>query len=109
MSSNPIYFAPMRVPLVDPDTGIITREWYFLFQAMFQRSNNSQDLQQLPISSPEADEALVAIAALQNIAPPAPVLSNTDEPTLLEQIAQLRELVADLTTQIQGLRQGTSP
>lgn len=106
MSANPIYFAPMRVPLVDTETGIITREWYFLFQAMFQRSNNSQDLQQLPSSSASADEALMGLAALQNVAPPVPVIVADDQ--LIEQLAQLRELVADLITQIQAIRQGTT-
>lgn len=106
MSTNPVYFAPMRVPLVDPDTGIITREWYFLLQAMFQRSNNLQDLQQLPISSPEANEALADIAALQNVSPAPSVFVASDE-QLIEQLAQTRELVADLITQIQAIRQGT--
>jgi hypothetical protein len=108
MSAEGIYFAPMRVPLVNPDTGIITREWYFLFQAMFRRSNTALDNQLEPASSASADEALASIAALQNLSPVQPVVVAPDE-QLLEQVAQLRELVADLFTQIQALRQGTAP
>lgn len=107
MSANPLYFAPMRVPLVEPETGLITREWYFVLQGIFQRANNGQDLLQLPISSPQADEALAGIAALQNVSPVAPVFVVADE-QLIEQLAQVRELVADLLTQIQAIRQGTS-
>lgn len=109
MSADPLYFAPMRVPLVDPDTGIITREWYYLFQGIFRRSSASQDLQQLPITSAQTDEALAGLAALQNVSPlPVPFMP-ADEQLVLEQLAQVRELVADLLTQIQALRQGTSP
>lgn len=28
---------PVRVPLVDPNTGVITREWYRFFEQMFVR------------------------------------------------------------------------
>jgi hypothetical protein len=107
MSANPLYFAPMRVPLVDPQTGIITREWYFLFQGMFRRTDTSQDEQLSPISSPGADEALAAVAALQDVSPAPAVFVVADE-QLIEQLAQVRELVADLITQIQAIRQGTT-
>ena len=32
---------PARVPLVDPQTGVITREWYKFFEQLFVRSGGS--------------------------------------------------------------------
>lgn len=32
-----IKLMPPRVPLMDPRTGLITREWYAFFQALFER------------------------------------------------------------------------
>lgn len=52
--SKPIYFAPYNVPLVDPESGLINREWYLFFQAVFNRIGGTSgaspdDLQQLAI------------------------------------------------------------
>lgn len=35
--SSTINFVPPRVPLVDPKTGIVTREWYLFLLGVFQR------------------------------------------------------------------------
>lgn len=42
--SQPIYFAPLRVPLVDMRTGLISREWYLLFQQFFARIGGAKAL-----------------------------------------------------------------
>jgi hypothetical protein len=39
--AEPIYFAPLRVPLVDPRTGLMAREWYLFFQALWLRSGGT--------------------------------------------------------------------
>lgn len=54
--SDPIYFAPLRVPFVDPQTGIITRPWQLLLQGMFNRTGgtngpSNDDLEQLAIEN----------------------------------------------------------
>lgn len=35
--TEPIYFAPLRTPFVDLQTGLISREWYLFLQAIFNR------------------------------------------------------------------------
>lgn len=50
--SNPIYFAPYQVPLVEPSNGLMSRPWYLFFQALFNRVGGSSgpsndDLEQL--------------------------------------------------------------
>jgi hypothetical protein len=39
---DPIYFAPLRVPLVDPRTGLMAREWYLFFQALWLRTGGTE-------------------------------------------------------------------
>lgn len=39
--SDPIYFAPLRVPLVDTRTGLMSREWYLFFQALWLRTGGT--------------------------------------------------------------------
>lgn len=36
LSANPTPVTPPRVPLLDPRTGLITREWYLFFASMFR-------------------------------------------------------------------------
>lgn len=38
MSGPPLKFIPPRVPLTDPRTGIISREWYLFLQGIFIRT-----------------------------------------------------------------------
>jgi hypothetical protein len=40
--SDPIFFAPLRVPVIDSRTGLMAREWYLFFQAMFLRIGGTQ-------------------------------------------------------------------
>jgi len=49
-----IFFAPLRVPVTDPATGLMSRPWYLFLQAMFQRVGGSiapapDDLEQLAV------------------------------------------------------------
>lgn len=60
--TNPIYFAPYQVPMVDVKTGIISREWFLLFQAMFDRSGgtngaSNDDLEQLTAEALDISDA----------------------------------------------------
>lgn len=38
-SANPTPVTPPRVPLLDPRTGLITREWYLFFASMFRSAS----------------------------------------------------------------------
>lgn len=40
--SDAIFFAPLRVPVVDERTGLMSREWILFFQAMFLRVGGTQ-------------------------------------------------------------------
>lgn len=40
--TDPIFFAPLRVPVIDERTGLMAREWYLFFQAMFLRIGGIQ-------------------------------------------------------------------
>jgi len=52
--TQPIYFAPLRTPFVDLQTGLISREWYLFLQAMFNRVGGA--------SGPSTDDLAMAIA-----------------------------------------------
>lgn len=49
-------FIPPRVPLTDPKTGLVSREWYLFLQGMFDRIGGA--------SSTSNTELLAAIEAL---------------------------------------------
>ena len=55
-----VKFIPPRVPLVDPKTGMITREWYLLFQSLFSLGGMDDDL--LPLIAPVTGDAANAAA-----------------------------------------------
>jgi hypothetical protein len=111
--SNSIYFAPMKVPLVDPVTGIISREWYLLFQAIFNRiggtSGQSTDdlLQGIPNELGAAELLSLQASDAQAAAQTPPMIPGTSFDDLLGELRQTRELVAELAKQLQGLQQGT--
>lgn len=70
MSSNPIYFAPYQVALVEPSTGLMSRPWYLFFQALFNRVGGSigpsnDDLEQLALENLDTSIADAAGAAAQ--------------------------------------------
>jgi hypothetical protein len=39
--SDAIYFAPIRTPIVDARTGLMAREWYLFFQALWLRTGGT--------------------------------------------------------------------
>lgn len=50
--SAALFFAPYRVPLTDPQTGLMSRPWYLFFQSLFNRVGgtggvSNDDLEQL--------------------------------------------------------------
>lgn len=123
--TNPIYFAPYQVPLVDLKTGIIRREWYLLFQAMFNRSGGStgqstDDLLQgipnelgaaelLALQSSAADAAgqlPPSIPALTLDDQSPPVIAQLPSNDLSAELNQARDQVAELQKRIQDLQQG---
>lgn len=111
--SESIYFAPLRVPLVDPRTGLMSREWYLFFQAMFFRIGgtngpSSDDvLQGIPEELGAAELLAIQLSASDASAqfPTAiPVVVIAD---LLGELQQTRDQVAELTKRLDDIQQGT--
>ena len=111
-----VQYVPQRVPLVDPRNGIITREWYLLFQALFSTGSSSDNPELITALGPSmsSDFATSAIDDLRDdlsVAPAPPQLSaaalglTVDD--LLPVIGALRDEVAFLRTRINDLQQGT--
>lgn len=92
--ADPIYFAPLRVPLVDTRTGLMSREWYLFFQALWLRTGgvvapDYQDVLLLSSQPAVGDiEATKAIAAVMQVP---------------EQIASLQAIVAELKKGVDAL------
>lgn len=93
MSANPIFFAPLKVPVTDPQTGLMTRDWYLFFQAMFLRVGGSQgtgtDDLQLIADTDDAtvNDAQASIADLERA-------QALDEPQLPTDLSELQALTA---------------
>lgn len=51
---KPIFFAPLRVPVADQRTGLMSREWYLFFQALWMRTGGS-------VAPPSTDDLLESI------------------------------------------------
>jgi hypothetical protein len=111
--SDAIRFVPPRVQLVNPQTGVISREWYLFFQGVFDRIGGATgpSLPDTYVSlfedagSSETNAALfVAEQALQQLPPSA--LAQIDQ--LYAELNGLRELVSELTKEVEALKQATS-
>jgi hypothetical protein len=111
MSAN-IFFAPIRTPFVDPTTGIINRQWYLFLQALFNRTGGTiapgvEDVLQSVDMGLDASTVFgVQQADMQGInqLPPGATAIFPDD--LSAQVAELRELVAQLMTTVQAIQQG---
>lgn len=68
-----LVFQPPRVPLTDPRTGLITREWYAFFQAQYQRVGGSDGA-----SSAELEAAIEAIGAGEMLVQPASSVESVE-------------------------------
>lgn len=101
-ASNAIFFAPLRVPVIDPVTKLMTREWYLFLQAMWLRIGGSTAptiddlLQSLPAGLETADVQAIA-AAIEQAASQQPGYSQG-----------LASLVPEFMKDLQGLSQNPS-
>lgn len=96
--SDPIFFAPLRTPVVDERTGLMSREWYLFFQAMYLRIGGalgSDDLQLVADVNDATDDGsdIRAVTADLECA-----VALTDEPpsTAAADLAELQALIASL-------------
>lgn len=99
---------PQRVPLTDPKTGVITREWALFFEKRFGPAGTGEQtllIQQLigvePLASPAIDGAIAALEKRLAAEPYPAQQSFIQEPDLstpaiLEQIEALKKRVTQL-------------
>jgi hypothetical protein len=89
---NPI-ITPPRVPLVDPDTGLISRAWYLFFLSL---NNIANDVVNDPVVDPNAESLIASYdALLQTLAQEVQT-----QPSLSDLVSQM----AELQKQIQSLQ-----
>lgn len=127
--SNPIYFAPYKVALVDPRTGIINREWYLFFQALWQRSGgaigqSNDDLLQNNANAIGSGDLLMLISSGDQAAaqappsialpventdlaqsPPSVVLSTDDFESMVVQLSFCRDQISEILKSLQDVQQ----
>lgn len=128
--SEPIKFVPPRVALTDPATGLITREWFLFFQAVFIRiggangeSNTELVASAFEDAGIEETKALLFAQAQQFGQLPPPVDQTTmlvEQPDqrpapysdpvveqLTQQLASLQDQLAEVLKEVQALKQST--
>jgi hypothetical protein len=91
---NPI-ITPPRVPLVDPDTGLISRAWYLFFLSL---NNVANDVVNDPVVDPNAESLIASYdALLQTLA--QEVQTQPSPSDLVSQIAELEKQIQALEVQ----------
>jgi hypothetical protein len=112
--SAALRFVPARVPLIEPGTGFITREWYLFLQGVFERIGGplGESTTEIVMSGfadagiEETKATLYELADRLAVQPPAQITLPDD--ALQAQIAGLQDRIAELTKDIQALNQATS-
>jgi hypothetical protein len=93
---NPI-ITPPRVPLVDPDTGLISRAWYLFFLSL---NNVANDVVDDPVVGPSAESLIASYdAVLQTLT--QEVQTQPTQESALDQIAELQKQIDGLKKQIE--------
>jgi hypothetical protein len=91
---NPI-ITPPRVPLVDPDTGLISRAWYLFFLSL---NNVANDVVNDPVVDPNAESLIASYdALLQTLA--QEVQTQPSPSDLVSQVAELEKQIQALEVQ----------
>lgn len=113
MSANPLFFAPYKVPLTDPQTGLMSRAWYMFFQSLFNRvggtagQSNDDILQGVPNELGSAELLALQSSAADAAGQVPPTIPDATFDDLLGELRQVRDQVAELAKSLQGLQQGT--
>lgn len=92
---NPI-ITPPRVPLVDPNTGLISRAWYLFFLAL---NNVANDVVDNPALGPSAESLIASYDALLQTLTQEVQTQPTQE-SALDQIAELQKQIQALALQV---------
>lgn len=118
-----IKFIPPRVPLTDPRTGVISREWFLFLQGVFERVGGATGPSTTDISvslfedagTGETNATIFAVdQALSQLPVPGCSVALGDQTPRQEhaqlthlqcELNGLRELVAEMAKEIQALKQ----
>lgn len=116
---------PARVPIVDPSTGIITREWYRFFEQMFVRVGGDEEqtntelvvdlhddagIEEIKLDSYRIRDELnqlppiQAQAEYQDQAPPGAFFTPTEDHS--GRVEALEAQVQSLLIEVEALKQG---
>lgn len=124
--SNALKFIPPRVQLTDPRTGLISREWYLFFQGLFERVGGADGPSTPDLSgslfedagSGETNAMMFQLETDLKQAPPyePPPIEQDQSPryeqyvveALTTELSGLRELVHELSKEVDALKQATS-
>jgi hypothetical protein len=89
---NPI-ITPPRVPLVDPNTGLINRAWYLFFLSL---NNVANDVVNDPVVSPSAESLIASYdAVLQTLT--QEVQTQPSPSDLVSQVAEMQKQIEALS------------
>ena len=89
---NPI-ITPPRVPLVDPDTGLISRAWYLFFLSL---NNVANDVVNDPVVGPSAESLIASYdALLQTLT--QEVQTQPSPSDLVSQVAEMQKQIEALS------------
>ena len=92
---NPI-ITPPRVPLVDPNTGLISRAWYLFFLSL---NNVANDVVNDPTVGPSPESLIASYdAVVQTLT--QEVQTQPSQESAIDQIAELQKQVQALEAQI---------
>lgn len=112
--SSPIFFAPLRVPLTDARTGLMSREWYLFFQALWLRSGGSiaqsnDDLLQNNATAMSSSDVLALTQSSDQDFAQAPLppvaLASDDAEHLIAQLSFVRDQVSEILKALQDIQQ----
>lgn len=92
----------INVPLVDPRTGTMDRSWFLFFQALYSRSGGSEGQ-----TTNDLTEAMPEDSGIEEVKWQMAI--DRDAANQSARIEQLEARVAQLMTEIDALKQGTTP
>ena len=111
-----IKFVPPRVPLTDPRTGMVTREWYLLFEQLFSWKQGEAEadatILNMNVQGVAETQLFATMQELRQSPIAATLADNVFEPPRPETIAPddiapilglLRDEIAELRKAIEGL------
>lgn len=123
--SEALRFVPPRVQLVDPRTGMISREWYLFFQGLFNRVGGADgagtvDLEASLFEDAGSSETNSMVFALEQATSQLPPYSEAvcaedtppayQQPTTVDNISAelsaLQDRVSELVKELDSIKQG---